>query len=121
MYSYKRPAEVLRSIGMHPKYKGYAYILCILRTTQHNPSLIYNLSRELYPLVMNEYGVSMAGVERNIRFAIRRTWEEGNHGVLETLFGAYEMDWIPTNSEFIAVITEGNAHAPHCEIRPVML
>ncbi len=107
MHSYRKPAEVLRNIGMHPKYKGYAYILCILTMTQHYPAMVYNLSRELYPVVMDKYGVSMAGVERNIRFAIKRTWEEGNHCMLEGLFGAYETDWIPTNSEFIAVLTEG--------------
>lgn len=102
----KNAADLLRKVGMHPKYKGYAYVLVMLQKTQVEPEAMYNISSVLYPLVMQRYGVSRAAVERCIRFAIQRTWESGNASILEELFGAYEMGCVPTTSEFIAVMTE---------------
>lgn len=102
----RNAANLLRTVGMHPKYKGYAYILLMLQKTQVEPETMYNISSGLYPLVMERYGVSQAAVERCIRFAIRRTWEIGNVEMLEELFSAYETGCIPTTSEFIAVMTE---------------
>lgn len=57
-------------------------------------------------MVMQYYDVSIAGVERNIRFAINKTWEEGNQAAIHRYFGAYETGYAPTNSEFIAVLIE---------------
>lgn len=102
----KNAANLLRTVGMHPKYKGYAYVLLMLQRTQVEPESMYNISSVLYPLVTEKYGVTQAAVERCIRFAIRRTWETGNIGMLEEIFGAYETGCIPTTGEFIAVMTE---------------
>ena len=33
MYEKRSAANMLRAVGMHPKYKGYAYVLCILEKT----------------------------------------------------------------------------------------
>lgn len=102
----KNAADLLRRVGMHPKYKGYAYLLLMLQRTQTEPEAMYNISAALYPMVMQRYGVSRAAVERCVRFAIQRTWESGNADMLHELFGAYEMGYKPTISEFIAVMTE---------------
>ncbi|MEG1547705.1 MAG: sporulation initiation factor Spo0A C-terminal domain-containing protein [Clostridia bacterium] len=99
-------ADVLRAIGMHPKYRGYAYMMRILRITRDYPERVYCASGELYPIVANEFGVSIASVERNVRFAIKRTWECGKKVELKRLFQVYDTDYVPTNCEFIAVITE---------------
>lgn len=102
----RNAANLLRNVGMHPKYKGYAYMLLMLQKTQEQPEVMYNISGGLYPAVMERYGVSQAAVERCIRFAIRRTWESGNTDMLKELFGAYETGCVPTTGEFIAVMTE---------------
>ena len=102
----RNAANLLRTVGMHPKYKGYAYVLLMLQRTQIEPESMYNISSGLYPMVMEKYGVSRAAVERCVRFAIKRTWETGNVQRLEELFGDYETGCIPTNREFIAVMTE---------------
>lgn len=98
-------ANALRAIGMHPKYKGYAYILCILEETSREPRRLYGMSADFYPIVKGCYEVSPAALERCMRFAIRRTWEGGNPR-LRGLFEAYDTAYAPTVSEFIAVMTE---------------
>jgi hypothetical protein len=91
---------------MHPKYKGYAYVHHILSLTQQRPEYMYHLTTQLYPRVAQRFGVTQTSVERNIRFAIKRTWESGNKSELRRLFCVYDVKWIPTNSEFISVLTE---------------
>lgn len=106
----RSPANVLRAVGMHPKYKGYTYVLYILALTSQGRERTYHLTTELYPRVAQHFAVTQASVERNIRFAIKRTWESGNKAELKRLFCVYDMKWIPTNSEFVAVLTEAIAN-----------
>ena len=40
MYGTFVPADVLRELGMQPKYKGYAYLLFILQQTEAKPELM---------------------------------------------------------------------------------
>ena len=107
MYEKKNAANMLRAVGMHPKYKGYAYLLCILETTGSEPERLYRGAAEAYERVANKFGTRQGAVERCMRFAIRRTWENGNIKALRELFGAYDTNYVPTISEFMAVLTEG--------------
>ena len=100
------PADVLREIGMPPRYKGYAYLLFMLQQTQKDPDLVYNLCNGLYPLATAHFQVPGCNLERNIRFAINRTWEHGNQQNLSRLFAAYDIDRTPSISEFLAILTE---------------
>lgn len=103
---HKNAASLLRAIGMLPKYKGYWFLLYILEIAVEDPLAAHNISARLYPRVCNRFGVSCAQVERNIRFAIRRTWETDATGYMHALFRNYSITYVPTNSEFIAVMTE---------------
>ena len=100
------PAHALRAIGMHPKYAGYGYCLCILQLTQANPDYIYRLPQMVYPCVMERFGCTRSAMDRNIRFAVERTWENGNKDLLKSLFNAFGTSWTPTNTEFISVMTD---------------
>ena len=85
------PALALRAIGMHPKYAGYGYSLAILRITHRHPEYIYRLPKMVYPRIMELFGCTRSALDRNIRFAIERTWENGNQALLSQLFGAFGM------------------------------
>ena len=100
------PADVLRELGMQPKYKGYAYLLFILQQTEAKPELMYSLSHELYPMVLAHFDIPKQNLERNIRFAIKRTWESGNKAAIRRLFGAYSVQDAPSVTEFITILTE---------------
>lgn len=100
------PTQLLRTVGMQPKYKGYFYLLYMLNITRIRPELVYEITKTLYPLVMEHFSVSRTSVERSVRFAIAKTWEQGNKKELHALFRAYGIDWSPSNREFLAVLTE---------------
>lgn len=51
MYEKRSAANMLRAVGMHPKYKGYAYVLCILEKTGMEPERLYGSAGEMYRLV----------------------------------------------------------------------
>ena len=110
METEKYAARLLRAIGMSPKYKGYAYILYILTLAIEDTSLTHNISSQLYSLVCDKYHVHSHIVERNIRFAIKRTWEAQNSAKMHQLFQIYGIDYVPTNREFICIMTDCAAH-----------
>ncbi len=106
VYANLLPADVLREIGMQPKYKGYAYVLFILQQTEAHPELMYNLSKGVYPMTMRRFCISRQNLERNIRFAIKRTWETGNKRAIRKIFGPYALQDRPSITEFITILTE---------------
>ena len=108
MYEKKKRGEYAEGgAGMQPgKYKGYAYVLCILEKTGMEPERLYGSAGEMYRLVEEKFGIKRAAMERCIRFAIQRTWDTGNDKLKE-LFGAYDVCCMPTITEFLAVMTEG--------------
>jgi two-component system response regulator (stage 0 sporulation protein A) len=62
----------------------------------------------LYPTVAKHFSTTSSRVERAIRHAIEIAWDRGNIDTLNSFFG-YTVDTSkgkPTNSEFIALITD---------------
>ena len=57
MYEKRSAANMLRAVGMHPKYKGYAYVLCILEKTGMEPERLYGSAGEMYRLVEEKFGI----------------------------------------------------------------
>ena len=90
---------------MSPKYRGCAYLIFILHVTTEKPEYIYQLTTKIYPMVMKRFQAGKSSVERNIRFAIKRTWEDGNKDTILKIFGPKYAKWPPTNSEFISILT----------------
>ena len=62
----------------------------------------------LYPAVAKHFDTTSSRVERAIRHAIEIAWDRGDLDTLNTFFG-YTVNTAkgkPTNSEFIALITD---------------
>lgn len=97
--------DFLRKIGMSPKYKGYGYLYYIFSITTKTPDYVYSLTKTVYPLVVTKFKTTISGVERNIRFAIHKTWESGDKEFIGNIFGKHCINWPPSNSEFISVVT----------------
>jgi two-component system response regulator (stage 0 sporulation protein A) len=100
------PAMLLQKVGMHPRYKGYAYVYLILTLIQEHPEYLYNMRTLIYPKLTERFKCTQAGIERNIRFAIQRTFERGDRQMLSKLFHNNVGEWPPTNTEFIAVLSQ---------------
>ncbi|MBE7091603.1 MAG: hypothetical protein E7365_00270 [Clostridiales bacterium] len=97
---------ILNEIGMCKKLKGYHYLLFVIDEIILGgfcPNI--NLT---YENVGKIFGTKKENIERNIRYAIENTWEQGNVNEIYNLFG-YTVDkekGKPTNSEFIFLIAD---------------
>ena len=99
---------VLLKLGVPPHLKGYAYIVYALELVLIDPNLLQHITKGLYIDVAKKYGTTPSRVERAIRHAIEVAWGRGNMETLDRLFG-YTINYgkgKPTNSEFIALITD---------------
>ena len=86
----KRISKLLHDLGVPSHIKGYQYI------------------REGVEILFKEYDTTSSRVERAIRHAIEVSWSRGDYDLMEDLFG-HSVDYDrakPTNSEFIATITD---------------
>lgn len=103
----KRISKLLHDLGVPSHIKGYQYIRESISLLYKDPK-IKGITKELYPLVAKEYDTTSSRVERAIRHAIEVSWSRGDYDLMEDLFG-HSVDYDrakPTNSEFIATITD---------------
>ncbi len=99
--------KLLHELGVPSHIKGYQYIRESISMLYKDPG-IKGITKELYPKVALEYDTTSSRVERAIRHAIEVSWSRGDYDLMEDLFG-HSVDYDrakPTNSEFIATITD---------------
>ena len=104
----ERVTILLHSIGIPAHIKGYVYIRCAVIEAFYNPNYIGQITKVLYPEIAKRYSSTPSRVERAIRHAIEIAWNRGSIDIINKIFGytinAYKAK--PTNSEFIAMITD---------------
>ncbi len=104
----ERVTDLLHEIGIPAHIKGYVYIRCAVIEAFYNPTFIGQITKTLYPEIARRYSSTPSRVERAIRHAIEIAWNRGSVDLIDKIFGytinAYKAK--PTNSEFIAMITD---------------
>lgn len=98
---------ILKNIGIPFHIKGYKYMTLAIKMLCHNPEYLGAITKVLYPEIAKEYSSTPTRVERAIRHSIEVAWSRGNKDYLQNIFGKdkYSESFRPTNSEFIATIT----------------
>ena len=74
----------------------------------NDSDIINSITKILYPDIAKKYQTTPSRVERAIRHAIEVAWNRGNTDTLNSMFG-YTINTgkgKPTNSEFIALISD---------------
>ena len=101
-------SNIFISIGIPPHIKGYQYLREGIKMTIENPSIINNVTKELYPSIGRKFSTSASKVERAIRHAIEVAWNRGRVEAINAIFGVrvYIGSERPTNSEFIALVAD---------------
>ena len=100
--------DIIHQLGVPPHIKGYHYIRTAILRSVEDKSMLDSITKVLYPTVAGVYDTTSSRVERAIRHAIEIAWDRGNVDTLNSFFG-YTVDTgkgKPTNSEFIALITD---------------
>ena len=101
-------SNIFISIGIPPHIKGYQYLREGIKMAIENPSIINNVTKELYPNIGKKFDTSASKVERAIRHAIEVAWNRGRVDAINAIFGVrvYIGSDRPTNSEFIALVAD---------------
>ena len=90
-------SDILTHFGVSPKYKGYAYLCkCIENALLHQGEFIrYN--SQIYPIIADNYHVSVSSIEKSVRKALQRSWEKHPKVFNETFLSNEHV----TNNEFM--------------------
>lgn len=99
---------IIKEIGVPAHIKGYGYMKEAILMVYKDVDLLGSITKALYPAIADKYETKATRVERAIRHAIEVAWARGNHEAVSNLFGysSHHMKQKPTNSEFIAMVSE---------------
>lgn len=96
---------LLRSLGVTINYTGFFYTTYAVRLVVEEPWRLRLVTKQLYPLVAENYSTTTACVERNIRTIANVAWEL-NPGRLQEL-AHHDLPHKPTVSKFISILASG--------------
>lgn len=100
--------EMIHDVGVPAHIKGYQYLREAIIMSVIDMDMLNSITKILYPEVSKKFQTTPSRVERAIRHAIEVAWSRGKVDTIEELFG-YTISvgkGKPTNSEFIALITD---------------
>ena len=101
-------SEILHTMGVPAHIKGYNLLRQAIMMVINEPEVITLVTKRLYPDLAKQNATTASRVERAIRHAIEVAWDRGNVEVMNDYFGytISNMRGKPTNSEFIAMISD---------------
>jgi len=100
--------NIIHEIGVPAHIKGYQYLRDAIIMSVENREVINSITKVLYPTIAKMNQTTPSRVERAIRHAIEVAWSRGKMDTINELFG-YTINTgkgKPTNSEFIALISD---------------
>lgn len=100
--------NIIHEIGVPAHIKGYFYLREAIYMVINNVELLSAVTKVLYPTIANKFNTTPSRVERAIRHAIEVAWNRGCIETINNLFGYTipKEKGKPTNSEFIAMISD---------------
>ena len=100
--------EIIHEIGVPAHIKGYQYLRDAIIMSVNDMDMLNSITKILYPTIAKKYQTTSSRVERAIRHAIEVAWSRGKMDTIDEMFGytIHNGKGKPTNSEFIALITD---------------
>lgn len=100
--------SIIHEVGVPAHIKGYQYLRDAIIMSVQDMDMLNCITKVLYPTIAKKYQTTASRVERAIRHAIEVAWSRGKMDTIDEMFG-YTVSTCkgkPTNSEFIALITD---------------
>ena len=99
-------SNTLLALGISTKLRGYAYLREAILEMMNNPG--QSVTKELYPAVGKICGATSVQVERSIRSAIGKAWENRDEAMWQLYFRSTSADKMerPSNAVFISCIAD---------------
>ncbi|MCD8015792.1 MAG: sporulation transcription factor Spo0A [Lachnospiraceae bacterium] len=100
--------NIIHEVGVPAHIKGYQYLRDAIIMSVTDGEMLNSITKILYPTIAKKHQTTPSRVERAIRHAIEVAWSRGKMDTIEELFGYTVSNGKgkPTNSEFIALITD---------------
>ena len=100
--------NIIHEIGVPAHIKGYQYLRDAIVMSVNDMDMLNSITKILYPTIAKKYQTTSSRVERAIRHAIEVAWSRGKMDTIDEMFGytIHNGKGKPTNSEFIALITD---------------
>ena len=95
--------ELLTKLGIRSILKGYKYLEYAMELCMKKEDYLLNIYTDLYVDIANHFATTRDGVERCIRTAIEKCWQNGNPRLLNIIAG-YELSQKPANCDFIDIL-----------------
>lgn len=104
----ERLANIFISSGIPPHIKGYQFLREAVKQSVKTPTMINNITKQLYPAVAEKFNTSPSKVERAIRHAIEVAWSRGKIDNINAIYGikVFSKGDKPTNGELIALVSD---------------
>ncbi|MBQ3847666.1 MAG: sporulation initiation factor Spo0A C-terminal domain-containing protein [Clostridia bacterium] len=101
-------SSFLTDIGVPRHYSGHVYFTYALFLVKENPDSLHHVTKEVYPVVADKFGISPLNVERNMRNALEAAWRKNDILRYPELFiSSYlKTDARPSNTEFMNAVME---------------
>lgn len=100
--------DIIHEVGVPAHIKGYQYLREAIIMSVQDMDMLNSITKILYPSIAKKFDTTPSRVERAIRHAIEVAWSRGKMDTIDEMFG-YTINngkGKPTNSEFIALITD---------------
>lgn len=100
--------DIIHQIGVPAHIKGYHYLREAIICSIYDNEMLESVTKLLYPAVAKKFSTTPSRVERAIRHAIETAWDRGDVNTINNIFGC-TIDinkGKPTNSEFVAMVTD---------------
>lgn len=104
----QRINEIFLPLGIPPHLKGYNYLREAVKMVLKDYTLIYSITKRLYPAIAQHFDVTPTKVELAIRHTLEVAWQRNHMENLSQVFGCdiYLKGTKPTNGEFIALVAD---------------
>ena len=95
---------VLRALGGNGMKKGFAAVILGVSFALEDPTVLYRVTKVLYPAIAEAMGMNEQAVLRDMRSLVTLCWEQGDRDTLNEVAGRRLFDK-PTVGEFIDMLT----------------
>lgn len=101
-------SKLLLNLGISPSLLGYKYLKETIKLVYCDEKYLRGITLQLYPTVAKTFDTTASKVERGIRHAICRVFQNGNKELLNEIFFyvVSSKSGKTTNSDFISTIVE---------------
>ena len=100
----KETQKLLRRLGANGSYKGFWFVSYGIVKLTDESDLLTHVCKGLYVEVASHFHVNVSCAERNIRTIKHLIWKDGDHELLNEIFGRELMEE-PSNASFMDALS----------------